>query len=371
MSTDEIAVGLIYQPAAVQPRGPAAVLDSAVDPRFDSVAQRPSLAQTFEVVATGALFTPVINHLKSKGSSAGGAGDADSGDGQGLSNGTRTRAAEALVDWLATDPTGQGDADFLILGDLNAYAQEDPLRAIRRGADDLAGNADDYTALNDAASYSFSFDGAWGALDHALASAGLAGQVTGAAKWHINADEPTALDYNLEFRTAAQQTGYYAPDAFRASDHDPVIVGLNPGVTYVGGPRGDSFPGTPGPDRIQPGGGRDLVLGGGGGDTFVFVGLLDFVDTLGDFEPGRDRIDIAALMASVGAAGADPVAGGYLRTLTLPTLHVTPTATLTIDHTWVLFDPDGSAGPAAARPMADLVGVSVTDPSLLLLLTPI
>ena len=44
------------------------------------------------------------------------AGDPDTGDGQGNCNLTRTRAAAALVDWLATDPTGSGDVqltDFL------------------------------------------------------------------------------------------------------------------------------------------------------------------------------------------------------------------------------------------------------------------
>lgn len=81
------------------------MLDSGVDPRFDSNVQRPSLAQTFEDLATGALFTPVINRLESKGSSTGKAGDADAGDGQGLSNATRTLVAQALVDWLASGGT--------------------------------------------------------------------------------------------------------------------------------------------------------------------------------------------------------------------------------------------------------------------------
>ena len=70
LGTDEITVGLIYRTATVTPVGAAAVLDSSVDPRFDSSAQRPSLAQTFRDEATGALFTPVVSHLKSKGSSA-------------------------------------------------------------------------------------------------------------------------------------------------------------------------------------------------------------------------------------------------------------------------------------------------------------
>ena len=128
-------------------------------------------------------------------------GDADQGDGQGLSNATRTQAALALVDWLATDPTGQGDADYLLLGDLNAYAMEDPLTALRAGADDVAGTADDLMDLLPATSASFEFAGQWGALDHALATASLAAQVSGAAKWHINADEPAVLDYNTENKT--------------------------------------------------------------------------------------------------------------------------------------------------------------------------
>src|SRR5262249_38956590 len=66
-----------------------------------------------------------------------------------------------------------------------------------------------------------------GYLDHALASPGLADQVTGAAEWHINADEPVALDYNLEFKSANQQTTFYDPGPYRASDHDPLVVGLD------------------------------------------------------------------------------------------------------------------------------------------------
>jgi len=54
----------------------------------------------------------------------------------------------------------------------------------------------------------------------------LASQVTGAAAWHINADEPPVLDYNLEF---GRDAGLFdAAIPFRASDHDPVVIGLNP-----------------------------------------------------------------------------------------------------------------------------------------------
>lgn len=359
---DAIAVGLIYMPAAVTPVGAAAVLDSSVDARFTEQ-NRSALAQTFRDNASGGLFTPVVNHLKSKGSSAGGVGDADSGDGQGLSNGTRTRAAEALVDWLAGDPTHQGDVDFLILGDLNAYAMEDPLRAIEAGADDTPGSGDDYVNLAARSSYSYDFEGAWGALDHALAGAHLAAQVTAAAKWHINADEPVALDYNVEFKSAGQIVSLYAGDAYRSSDHDPVVLGLALlGGTVTGTSRPDVLVGGAGNDRVAGGLGRDLLFGGADGDAFVFASLLDAYDVILDFTPGSDRLDLSALMASVGAAGESPLTRVTLFVPALPlTVFGTP---VRIPHTVVLFDADGP-GPGVPRPLVDLVGVDITDPNLL------
>ena len=66
---DVIKVGLIYKPGVVQPVGDFAVLNSLVDPLFDTDLHRPALAQTFEEVATNGRFTAVVNHLKSKGCS--------------------------------------------------------------------------------------------------------------------------------------------------------------------------------------------------------------------------------------------------------------------------------------------------------------
>lgn len=365
MGSDEIAVGFIYKPATVTPKGAAATLSSAfVDPDggggFNSGVQRPTLAQTFEVNATGAVFTPVINHLKSKGSSAGGAGDNDIGDGQGLSNGTRTRAADTLVDWLKTDPTGSGDADFLLLGDFNAYAKEDPIREILSGADDLPGSADDYRALTSDATYSFSFDGQWGALDHAFGSAGLSTQVTGAAKWHINADEPTVLDYNTEFKSAGQQASLYAPTPFRSSDHDPIVIGLNLGKTLTGTSGRDQLVGSAGSDVIIGGAGRDIIGTGTGTDRIVFNGLIDFFDVVSDFTRGQDKIDIRALLASVNYSGTNPIADGYL-TLVAPQVPQFFGAPPLAVGTLVLFDADGSNGTAEVpRLMVQVVGVSLT-----------
>jgi predicted extracellular nuclease len=229
IGTDAIRVGLIYKPGVVTPVGDFKVLTTAVDPRFIDTKSRPALAQTFRENATGELFTVVVNHLKSKGSACTDVGDPDLTDGQGNCSQTRRAAAEALVDWLATDPTGSGDPDFLIAGDLNSYAMEDTIDEIKQGADDVDGSTDDWTNLLEqhigTYAYSYVFNGMSGYLDHALANATLAGQVTDAAEWHINADEASVLDYDTTFKLAGQEA-LWEEDAYRTSDHDPVLVGL-------------------------------------------------------------------------------------------------------------------------------------------------
>ena len=220
LGTDVITNALIYQPASVRPLGLQAVLDSKADPTFLSN-NRPALAQTFAPVGTGEPVTVVVNHLKSKGSAC--AGDPDTGDGSGNCNLTRTAAAKALVKWLATDPTRQGTVGReLIIGDLNSYDKEDPIDAL------IAGGYTDLLLRDQGeAAYSYVFDGLVGYLDYALAGKELAPDVTGAAVWSINADEAPILDYNVNFKSAAQIEAWFAPDAYRSSDHDPVIVGID------------------------------------------------------------------------------------------------------------------------------------------------
>jgi len=217
---DAIKTGFLYRPDAVNAAGPPAVLDSTVDSRFNDARNRPALAQTFTQASDDARLTVVVNHLKSKGSDCVADGDPNQGDGQGNCNATRSSAAAAIADWLATDPTSSGDPDFLVIGDLNAYLLEDPLAALRNA---------DFVNLAEAAAgteaYSFVFDGQSGALDHALASASLALQVAEALEWHINADEPVVLDYNLE--SGRDPALFDSGTPYRASDHDPLLIGLD------------------------------------------------------------------------------------------------------------------------------------------------
>jgi len=215
---DAIKTGFIYKTSAIGLVGSFAILDRRIDPRFDDSRNRPALAQSFQRLANGAVMTVVVNHLKSKGSSCEADGDPNLGDGQGNCNRTRTTAAKAIADWVASDPTNSNDADYLIIGDLNAYTQEDPLTALKSAG---------FTNLVESqkSPYSFVFDGQAGALDHALASASLAAQVRGSIEWHINADEPSLLDYNLE--NGRNPALFDATSPYRASDHDPLIVGLD------------------------------------------------------------------------------------------------------------------------------------------------
>jgi len=221
LGTDAIKVGIIYKPSVVTKVGTTATLNNTafVNGGDGAARNRPALAQAFQENSTGNRFIVVGNHLKSKGSAC---DTADAGDGQGNCNVVRTNAANELVDWLEfTNPTGTGETDILIMGDLNSYAKEDPITAIKN-----AGYTNLIETFGGTYAYSYVFDGQWGYLDHALASASLLPQVTSAMDWHINADEPAVLDYNTEYKSAGQLTNLYAADAFRTSDHDPVVVGL-------------------------------------------------------------------------------------------------------------------------------------------------
>jgi uncharacterized repeat protein (TIGR02059 family) len=210
---DAIMVALVYDQTAVAPLGRAAVPDATAYDAFGATyGNRVPVAQTFQSLADGETFTVAVNHLKSKGSVL----DPDTGDGQGANNLARMEGVKDLSAWLATNPTGAPDGDILLIGDLNAYAAEDPITFLEGAG---------YTLKSDGLSYSF--DGLWGSLDHAMANSSMASQVTKSVIWAVNAEEPVVLDYNTNFKSVDQQSSFYAPDAYRSSDHNPVLIGLN------------------------------------------------------------------------------------------------------------------------------------------------
>ena len=197
IGTDAIKQAFVYKTTTVEPIGDYDLLTSADDAEFDDERNRPALIQTFEESSTGERVTVAVNHLKSKGSGCG-AGD-DALDGSGNCDGTRTAAAEALADHLADDPTGTGESDTLIIGDLNSYAKERPITALLD-----AGYTDLLQQFGGADAYTYLFDGQLGTLDYGLANDSLADQVTGAAGWAINADENPLFDYNDTIRDSGE-----------------------------------------------------------------------------------------------------------------------------------------------------------------------
>ena len=151
--------------------------------------------------------------------------------------------------------------------------------------------------------YSYVFDGQWGYLDHALGSPTLVPQVTGVGDYHINSDEPSVLDYNTDFKTPHLVSSLYAPDQFRVSDHDPVLIGLNPNAAPTAGAGG--------PYSVAEGGSVDVSATGSDPDGDALTYAWD-LDNNGSFEtPGQSATFSAA--GSTGPRHDDQRAGDRQR----------------------------------------------------------
>lgn len=315
IGTDAIKVAFIYRPSTVVPVGPFDVLTSAVDPRFFDTRNRPALTQQFEEVATGERFTASINHFKSKGSACL-PDDPDLLDGQGNCSVTRTSAAAALADHLSALVAGGWDRDVIVMGDLNAYREEAPIAMFEsKGYTDLI----DELLGEDA--YSYLFDGQLGYLDHALATASLTAQVTGVTEWHVNADEVPLFDYNDNVRDVPGEAAFerestvgdlYAEDARRASDHDPVLVGLDLASLTID----DALV-----VQSAQGGGSAIVAGTTGTATAACPSLtLTVEDTAVAFGRTQQlgRTTTCTALTSRGIISFDRRTGAFSAVLTLP-----------------------------------------------------
>jgi uncharacterized protein len=341
--TDAIRVAMIFKPARLNLAG-APVSDP------DPINNRPTLAQTFSLV-NGERFTLLVNHLKSKSScplatDADAAGNVDAGDGQGCWNLQRKQQVLRLRTFVAQVQAASGSNDALLIGDFNAYAKEDPI-------DDLTSSGYvDQVGRFSTSGYSYVFDGAAGRLDHAITTPSLSGRVSSVAHWHINADESTLQDYNTEFKFPATTCGGACPadpftvSPYRSSDHDPVIIGLNLYKTLNGTTGRDVIVGTAGDDLIVGGAGADTLTGGLGRNVFFYQSMRDAGDTVTDFVPGKDRLDLDQLLASIGASKGTAFSLGVVKLVASGS------------DTLVQIDIDGTSGPSIARTLTTLTGVS-------------
>lgn len=198
--------GYIYRSDVVKPYGSIRSNETGVKNRKKS--------QGFEMIADGEgkgeRFIFSINHFKAKSGSGSGE-NADKNDGQGSFNGTRKKEAQSVLTSYEKDCVLFQDSDILIMGDLNAYAMEDPVTILRNG-----GMIDLHRAFHADSSYSYVYHNQAGYLDHALCNATLYPQITGMVAYHINSDEHDRYTYDKSDDLTM----------FRCSDHDPILVGL-------------------------------------------------------------------------------------------------------------------------------------------------
>lgn len=214
---DVISNAIIYQPGKVRLNGKAYAdgKDATSDGPFKDA--RTPIAASFTPVQGGRPILVAVNHFKSKGSAPDSGPNADKGDGQSAWNARRVAESKALLKWLPTVQRRSKTKAVALLGDFNSYTQEDPMRNLYRGGFENAAKRADY---------SYSFDGRVGSLDHLLLNRTARHRMVGGAVWNSNAAESEAREYST-YKTT--KLDYYRPGPYRASDHNPVMVGMDPG----------------------------------------------------------------------------------------------------------------------------------------------
>jgi predicted extracellular nuclease len=212
MGDNEIAVGLLYRAGRVNPQGQASILDS---PSFDQANILP-LVQSFTADESGGSFLLAISQFHNRDQCPPPAdANGDQHDGQDCWNAFRVREANELAGFLETVPSNNRDRDILIIGNLNAYIQEDPVAALESaGFMSLSRQFIDggYTSVE---------NGESGTLLDAFASPTLAARVKTVQQWHINADEPALLDYRL-----TNPPSLFSAKPYRSAENDPLLIDL-------------------------------------------------------------------------------------------------------------------------------------------------
>ncbi len=200
----EISVGILYRGKRLEALGPAV---SSSAEAFKRLSRQP-LAQQFQEKFSGVKFWVTTNHFKSKGGCPDLNTDinANQRDGQACWNTARVEAAEALSGWLNNLRNFSANSKVVILGDLNSYRMEDPIRKLKS-----KGWVEAVEKYTSAPRFSFIYRGQAGTLDYVFVSPELEPQIDSALIWNINsnvAPEPAAANP-------------------RSSDHDPVIIDLD------------------------------------------------------------------------------------------------------------------------------------------------
>ncbi len=142
-------------------------------------------------------------------------------------------------------------------------------------------------------------------------------------------------------------------------DDDPrTETGGNFNDSITGGAGDDSLSGNGGRDSIAGGAGNDLLIGGldadtlaggTGRDRFIYTNIREGRDTISDFTPVEDQIDLSQMFAGLNLTYGSAIANGYLSFSSQGS------------NTAFLVDPDGSVGRVRPIALAVLQGVSAGD----------
>jgi len=206
---DEIRTTMLYRADRVQLSGSPRRL---VRGPFRN-AGRPPLAQSFRRKGGQQTVQIVSLHLKSKSCRRASGPDSDQHDGQGCYANRRSRAAQAIIDWITNLPQARDMAGTLITGDVNSYAQETPLQVFAEAGFTSMIRQFHPCLPGTCSHYSYRYQGQKGSLDHALASASLRPLILNAQTWLINTDELAPPPPE-------------ASGPWRSSDHNPVITDI-------------------------------------------------------------------------------------------------------------------------------------------------
>ncbi|MCO4320223.1 ExeM/NucH family extracellular endonuclease [Aliidiomarina quisquiliarum] len=224
LGNDDETNGIVYRQDRVSQAGVAAALTSG---HFNGDLNQPAVAQTFTHIVSGKGFTVVGNQFAER--------DCDDdnnasellknhGDGQACASLARREATQTLLNWLATNPTGNSAAPVVIAGDFNAYTLEDPARLIK-----AAGyfNAAETLAVKP---YTTVEEGMVGSLDHIFVASSIRNAVVAADTWKVNADEPEAFNYEINGKTYRHQNVWYQEDMYRSVERNPVVIAVDTGL---------------------------------------------------------------------------------------------------------------------------------------------
>jgi len=195
-NSDFIKTGIIYDANSVTALTTAKYHENPVF-------SRPPLFQRFNYKGNTE-FILSVNHFKSKSPRGAEGLNEDQNDGQAAYNYKRKQQAEVLLNLV--DSLYEND-DLLIVGDFNAYTNEDPIQLLE---------SNNLKRL-EVSMYSYVYKGRKGNLDHAFVNRGFESSIREVKVWDINASYPNWIDYRHEL----SDSNYY-----RSSDHNPILIGL-------------------------------------------------------------------------------------------------------------------------------------------------